>query len=71
MKVDLIWVFRYSANARGTGSRVQHDGIAVLYIAVSSGSDGALFAAMLLSAFEKGSIEAATMGEYRPAKRAL
>ena len=71
MKVDLIWVFRYSAKARRTGSRVKHDRIAVLYVVVSSGSDSALFSAMLLSALEKRSIEAAAMGEYRAAKRAL
>jgi hypothetical protein len=71
MKADLICVFRYSAKARVVVPRVKHDGIAVLYVSVSSGGDGALFSTMLLSTLKKRSIEAAAMGEYRAAECAL
>jgi hypothetical protein len=53
------------------GSRIKHDGVAVLYVFVSGGGDGALFASVLLGALEKGSIEATAMREYRAAERAL
>jgi hypothetical protein len=52
-------------------SCIEHDGIAVFNVAVSGGSNCALFSAVLLSALEKRSVEATAMGEYRTAECAL
>ena len=63
--------FQILGQRKRSCSRVKHNGIAVLDVAIGSGGDGPLFPAVLLSALKKGSIEATAVREHRAAERAL